>query len=302
MNVSPIWVTARNRPGCCMSRRTRRAEPLPSSTSCSTRVRRIVTSAISAATKTPSSSVRRTMTRIWRTVPSAARRRLGGAGRPPSGFRPAVAASAVAFVDPSVAPERRRPAPPGGTSCVTTAPAPVFAPVAHRHRRDEHRVDAEERALADRRGELARAVVVRGDRAGTDVRVAARRARRRDTRSDAGGRRARAGSSSPPRSCRAPRRARSTSPAAGARTARSGPRPRPRSPSRTLAQTTQSRPIVGVHDLRPGADAGPLPDRRPAAQDHVRLQRRRRCPASRWSRRTRSRGPPSSRRGPCAPR
>jgi hypothetical protein len=47
---------------------TRFAARLPSSASWSTRVRRIVTSAISAATKTPSKKVSTMITRIWRIV------------------------------------------------------------------------------------------------------------------------------------------------------------------------------------------------------------------------------------------
>ena len=44
-------------------------------------------------------------------------------------------------------------------------------PVAQRHRRPEHRVHAQEHALSDRGAVLADAVVVRGDRAGADVRL-----------------------------------------------------------------------------------------------------------------------------------
>ena len=60
MKVRPSCETARNRPGSSSRRRTRRAPGLPSSTSCSTRLRRIDTSAISAATKKPSRIVRMT--------------------------------------------------------------------------------------------------------------------------------------------------------------------------------------------------------------------------------------------------
>ena len=66
--VRPIWVTARKRPGCAIRPLTRFADRFPSSASCSMRVRRIVTRAISAATKTPSSTVRMTMTTSWRIV------------------------------------------------------------------------------------------------------------------------------------------------------------------------------------------------------------------------------------------
>ena len=44
---------------------------------------------------------------------------------------------------------------PAGTSRVTTAPAPVLRPLADLDRGDEHRVDADERAVADRRRVLA---------------------------------------------------------------------------------------------------------------------------------------------------
>ena len=57
----PIWMTARNRPGCSLSRRTRAAPPWPSSTSCWRRLRRSVTSAISVAEKTPLSRTSTTM-------------------------------------------------------------------------------------------------------------------------------------------------------------------------------------------------------------------------------------------------
>ena len=62
--VSPIWATARNRPGSSMSLRTRRALGRPSSTSWSMRLRRTDTRAISAATKKPSRKVRKTRNRI----------------------------------------------------------------------------------------------------------------------------------------------------------------------------------------------------------------------------------------------
>ena len=64
ITVSPSWETARNRPGSACRRRTRLAAVWPSSASCSTRLRRSETSAISAATKNPSSRVRMTMTRM----------------------------------------------------------------------------------------------------------------------------------------------------------------------------------------------------------------------------------------------
>ena len=130
------------------------------------RLRRTETSAISAATKNPSSSVRRTMTRsspIGTFTPMARPLRV-----------PAVSAAARGS-----GPARRRRACPAGTSFVTTAPAPVFAPSPISTRRDEHRVDAEERPVADRRPVLARAVVVGGDRAGADVRRRRRPRRRR---------------------------------------------------------------------------------------------------------------------------
>src|SRR3972149_5996127 len=76
--VIPSWMTARKRPGWAISRRTRRADRLPSSTSCSMRVRRTVTRAISAAPKTPLIRMRTTMTRISPRV--APRRRGRGAG------------------------------------------------------------------------------------------------------------------------------------------------------------------------------------------------------------------------------
>ena len=44
---------------------------------------------------------------------------------------------------------------PGGTSFVTTAPAPVLAPAPISRGRDDHRVDADERPVADRRPVLA---------------------------------------------------------------------------------------------------------------------------------------------------
>ncbi len=64
MVVRPIWIAARKRPGSAISCCTRRAPGRPSSTSCSTRLCRIETRAISAATKNASSRVRASRNRI----------------------------------------------------------------------------------------------------------------------------------------------------------------------------------------------------------------------------------------------
>ena len=87
--------------------------------------------------------------------------------------------------------------------------------VADRQRRAEHRVDAEEDPLADRRPVLRAAVVVGRDRAGADVRLRRRARRRRDSSCGAASRRARGGCSSARRSCRPPRPGPRASPAGG---------------------------------------------------------------------------------------
>ena len=61
MNVIASWMTARNRPGSLVRRRTRPAPRRPSSISWSTRLGRSETRAISAATKTPLRRTSRTM-------------------------------------------------------------------------------------------------------------------------------------------------------------------------------------------------------------------------------------------------
>ena len=94
MTVRPSCDTARNRPGSSSSRRTRRAPGRPSSTSCSTRLRRIETSAISAATKKPSRIVRTTRNRIaaiglfTRCRPRPVLARASRRARPPTPHRP----------------------------------------------------------------------------------------------------------------------------------------------------------------------------------------------------------------------
>ena len=169
-------------------------------------------------------------------------------------------------------PGRRRPACPAGTSRVTTAPAPVLAPSPMSTRRDEHRVDADERALADRRAVLAAAVVVGGDRARRRCCAARRRRRRRGSS---------CGAASSPR----PRRLFLSS----AKLPISAPRPTTvpgrrwlngpigrvvldLDDSTTLAQTRHRCPIVASTSWLPGADHAALPDRGRAAQDDVGLE------------------------------
>ena len=159
MKVMPSWMTARNRPGSPCRRRTRLAPRLPSSTSCSSRLRRTVTRAISAADEDAVEEDEHDDDAELdgrRALIPAARRLAAGLGR---GSRIRAGTPTASL--------------PGGTSLVTTAPAPVLAPSPTVDRRDEHRVDAEERAVADRRVLLAGPVVVRGDRAGADVRPVA---------------------------------------------------------------------------------------------------------------------------------
>ena len=146
--------------GSLTRRRTRLAPRRPSSTSCSTRLRRIDTSAISAATKTPLMATSRMMKRSSTTgdrhpVPSSG----GGFGR---GSRMRAGTPTASL--------------PAGTSLVTTAPAPVFGVVAERDRRPQHRVDAEEDAARRPSSGASRPVEVRGDRARADVRPAPRSA------------------------------------------------------------------------------------------------------------------------------
>ncbi len=153
--VRPSWMTARNRPGSSMRRRTRRAPRTRSSTSCSIRLRRIVMRAISAATKTPSRMIRIPMTSSspnGRLTPLGSLRRVG----------PGLARSSRERPRRACRPERPR---------VTTAPAPVLASSPTAIGRDEHRVDAEERPVADRGPVLALPVVVGSDGACADVGV-----------------------------------------------------------------------------------------------------------------------------------
>src|SRR5712691_8500798 len=158
ITVRPSCDTARNRPGSSSRRRTRRAPGLPSSTSCSTRLRRIDTRAISPATKKPSRSVKRTMTRSSPTGRFTERSRGGPVGR---GFM-ARLANPCRNTDGEL--PRRDVLRDDGAGA-----GPRI--VADRERRPEHRVDTEEDPLADRRPMLALAVVVGGDRAGADVRL-----------------------------------------------------------------------------------------------------------------------------------
>ena len=144
MTVRPSCDTARNRPGSSRRRRTRRAPALPSSTSCSTRLRRTETSAISAATKNPSRRVSRTMIRMsrHRSGPGSSR------GVRHARRRPRDCGSRIRAGIPTASL-------PAGTSRVTTAPAPVFAssPIVIGARSIVS--TPEEDALADRRPVLA---------------------------------------------------------------------------------------------------------------------------------------------------
>src|SRR5258706_4655861 len=158
MTVRPSCETARNRPGSSRRRRTRRAPGLPSSTSCSTRLRRIDTRAISPATKKPSRSVRRTMTSSSPSGRFTERSRGGPVGR---GFLARLA-------NPCRNADREL---PRGDVLRDDGAGAGSGIVADRERRPEHRVDAEEDPLADRRPMLALAVEVGGDRPGADVRL-----------------------------------------------------------------------------------------------------------------------------------
>ncbi len=113
MKVMASWSTARKRPGLLMSRSTRWAPLSPSSMSCWSRLRRTVTSEISAATKTPLSRMRNAMMSSSPMAPISA---VSGVGcRPAAGW----------YGTRRDAHHRRVRA---GTSWVTTDPAPVTAP------------------------------------------------------------------------------------------------------------------------------------------------------------------------------
>ena len=156
---------------------------------------------------------------------------------------------------------------------VTTAPAPVSAPSPERDGRAQHRVHAQEHALADRRAVLAHAVVVGGDRARADVGVPRRPPRRRGSSCGAGW------TCSPRRlfliSAKLPTSERRPDEGARAQVrerADRGPRPRPWT-------TRHARPhdaaLADRSSRRSGCPApirGPAPDARPAAQDHVGLE------------------------------
>ena len=141
--VMTSWSTARKRPGWLMSRSTRRARLSPSSMSCWSRLRRTVTSAISAATNTPLSEDEhpddeQLDERRPSAVPGVAVVRRLPAGSRMRG-RHAHAPWCAA-----------------GTSWVTTEPAPVTRALADGHRRPQDGVRADERAVADDRPVLAR--------------------------------------------------------------------------------------------------------------------------------------------------
>ena len=134
MNVIASWMTARKRPGSDVRRRTRSAPRRPSSTSWSTRLRRSETSAISAATNTALSRTSRTMIPISSRVLPIRRGPLPrGSGGRRLGLRVwlrvcCVASSPDAGIGRGSRIRAGMPTAslPGGTSRVTTAPAPVL--------------------------------------------------------------------------------------------------------------------------------------------------------------------------------
>ena len=152
----------------------------PSSTSCSTRLRRTETSAISAATKKPSRSVRTTRNRI---SPS------DRAGSPRPALRPG-GRGGCGLADPGRDADREL-----ARRDVLRDHGAGAGPraVAERDGRAEHRVDAQEHALADRRAVLGDAVVVGGDRARRRRSCRRRRPRRRGSSCGAGARARRGG-------------------------------------------------------------------------------------------------------------
>ena len=181
MTVRPSCDTARNRPGVVeQPAHPPRARDWPSSTSCSTRLRRIETSAISAATKKASRIVRTTRNRIAASglitpLPSPPVRARLGRRVGPIGLWGSAAAVTLGRWRPRLADPRRHADDELARRHVTgddrARPGPRL--VAQGHRRAEHRVDAQEHALADRRAVLRRPVVVGRDRARAHVRVRA---------------------------------------------------------------------------------------------------------------------------------
>ena len=265
----------------------------PSSTSWSTRLRRSETSAISAATKTALSSDEQD------DDPDLEERvahQAGGSSRDGAGRRaPGPAAAAAGRARSGRISRIRAGTPtasfPAGTSFVTTAPAPVFDVVAQGDGRPQHRVHAQEDALPDRRPVLAHAVVVGGDRARAHVRVAAHVGVAEvavvvlaDVLAQPAVLDLRVVADLGPRPDVGPR---------------AQVRERPdrdvvlhRGPLDDAGPDRAPLPDRGVDDLRPAGDAGPGAHRRAAAQDHVRLQRRRPRPGPRRGPGTRWTGPP----------
>ena len=157
MTVRPSWETARNRPGSSSRRRTRRAAAVALldellDAAAPDRDEGDLGGDEEALEERQDDDDQDLLDRDVHASGSGSRLRGGGRAARGSG------------------PGRRRPACRPARPCVTTAPAPVFAPVADLDRGDEHRVDAEEGPLADRRPVLRPAVPVGGDRAGAHVR------------------------------------------------------------------------------------------------------------------------------------
>ena len=134
------------------------------------------------------------------------------------------------------------------------APRGHVGALPHRHRRDQGRVASDEGAGLDPGRVLVGAVVVAGDRAGSDVDLRARWWRRPDRRGARPSIRRRGGSSSSRRSCPPWLRPPPGSPGGGGRRVRRWPPPPPRTRAAGSGRGPGPRADLGVHEAHEGTD------------------------------------------------